>query len=390
MAIEPTRHPAAPDPSRLLVPAVLRDAGVKVVSRDGVRGVVIPEAVKQQVNVLLAVEQLAQADPNWTPRFNVVTLDPQTHGYSSRDTRVKVGSQWKDGRAPNKLGLLALADAAGLPIETRRMGPNEVRAGELGWVATVEIRQSDGTTKRISASKIVDVEFEREVIHDQCINEQTGAVDEARARKRWLTERPHFEAKAETKAVERAIRAALQIPHALTEDHFRRPWLVIGWSYTPDYADPMVRSALLERALGARGALYPVEHDQPAAGELAAPPSDEPEDVDAELVEPEAGHEATPEPEAPPPARAPSERRAEPAAAPHAATHGETPDWVTAAGDTRFPGGKYKGQSIRAVAEGNQNYLRWLVQQDGRPGQDDPVKEHARAYLRAIDEGLVS
>lgn len=271
------------------VPTALREVGVFVGqdTASGMAVVSIPAAVRERFNVLDPVQSFAQADPNWTPAIRVVELDPNANGgphfYSN--------SSWRGKVAPTKPALELLAKAGGvLYTRTERVPRDQLNPGELfAYKATIGIRRSDGTIEEVSREKGYNEEAEREEILDgvrrakawengQSTNrpkyvEGTPEFD-AEARKRWLQEQRYAQGKTESKAILRAIRAAFQVPQQITPQDAAKPWLVIGYSFTPDYDDHEIKRALVAAGLNAQAAIYGPGAAAPAAEQAALPPVD--------------------------------------------------------------------------------------------------------------------
>lgn len=246
----------APAAVAVPIPAVLRELGVRIAedAASGNRLVLIPSEVRQRVNVIDPVTSLVQADPNWTPRVSVAELNPDPdngpHFYKQAGGKL----------APTKQALEVLAKAAGiLSTTTERIPRAELDDGEIGYRATVTIRRSDGTTEQVQREKVWVKEAERAEIEDAVRNARTKRWqhgDDAEIEKRWLKELRDRYAKTESKAVLRAIRAALQMPHTFTPQDAAKPFLIIGFNFTPDYNDVETRRMLVAAGLNAQAAVY--------------------------------------------------------------------------------------------------------------------------------------
>lgn len=273
------------------VPSALHEIGVRI-GKDEESGyaiVVIPKGVRAKTNVLDPVQSFAQADPNWTPSLRLVELDPDAvngpHFYKQAGAKL----------APTKQGLELLAKAAGvLYTRTRRIAREDLAEGErFGYVATIGVRRYDGSIEELERSKTFVEEVEQQKIQDAVTSATNrdgggprfpeGPARLAEIRKRWLAELEHGAAKTESKAVLRAIRAALQIPHTFTPARAALPFLVIGYSFTPDYSEPETRRLLIAAGLNAQAAIYGSESRSSDVVDVAGP-----------AVELEAGEPAEP------------------------------------------------------------------------------------------------
>lgn len=360
--------------SRVPVPRFLQDIGVAILEDKtlGARIVAIPSAVREKCNVIDPVTSLVQADPNWSPRISVCELNPSKDGphfYSQAGGKL----------APTKQALETLAKAAGiLYTRTARIARGELADGEIGYRATVGIRRSDGTVEEILREKVWVEEAERAEVEEavtaaraynngQRTNNPKWVPDsdewKAEVHKRWLREMRDRYAKTESKAVLRAIRAALQIPHTFTPADAAKPFLVVGFNFTPDYDDEEVKRMLVAAGLNAQAAIYgggtqttPINL---ATGELP-PAGNEPEEEGgrpAVSPDPQQAGEAT----SPPASSVPEDDDPEPVAA--GDSSGED------GGDAVIPGGAYEGQTLAQVAAlgpDGEEYLAWMARNAGR------------------------
>jgi hypothetical protein len=225
----------------LALPDAVQQLGVEMREHDGVRAVFFPQELRGRVNVLLPVAEVAQADPHFSPSIRLVELEKERHTYAQGNNR----------NALSKQGLEILANTAGIfDTQATKIPTGELDEGEIGYAASIKIRRSDGTIDTITRTKIVDREVEAAKIADEVSgwmtrNNKTQEQGKAEYKKRWLKERGDMHAKCESKAVLRAIRAALQIPHVFTDAEMKRPFLVIGYSFTPDWSDPQTRQILV-------------------------------------------------------------------------------------------------------------------------------------------------
>lgn len=384
---------------------VLAEAGVQVQeSEDGrFRSISFPRDLAEHVNVLLPVQELVQADPNYTPTIRAVQLNPDKDGphFYNQGGRL----------APRKQALETLADVAGMRVaRCRPMRKAELDAypdGTIGYEATVMLRRSDGTPQEITRHKIWDPEVERYRIVQEVKTATTregakrfaeGAPEDAEIRKRLLQEKQFAPQKTESKAVLRAIRAALQIPHTFTAQDAAKPFLVVGYSFTPDYTDPEVRRLLVEYGLGVRteevygrAALAP--------GDVGiAPESEAPEEAPGTAPPAPAAEEEPPGGGAPPEAATEPERGPAPAAfegaePPPPGAPAPEPAGGRGSEEEAAPGAyvlpaeftRYAGQTIAHVAEEakDSEYLAWLCSDKVQ----EPTRSAARRYVEAQGKG---
>lgn len=376
------------------IPPALAERGVRFIETSGgARLLDIPAALRAEANVLLPVSEIAQADPLWQPSVRWLQLDIEKNTYPGQ----------KDGElALSKNGVLALAEAAGIEVvSTTRMDRGTLMPTEFGWQATVRVRRGDGTWRHFTASKIIDVEDEKLAIDLQV---RTGKFtkdkpEDAKVQaiaKRLATEKPHWNAKAETKAILRAVRAVLQLPPAYTRAELGKPFVVVGWNLTLDYNDPEQRAAAIEHGLtgqrSAAGQLYAL----PAADDTAADHGDvidvdaheRPDGVDEHGEIAPTGWGATAaaavdeaadagyEPDQPEPA----------VAAPRGKTDAEKV--ADAAGATIIHAAlrKHAGKTVAAVHVEEPGYLVWIASPKFAPksDQDRDLKQKVGDYLYAV------
>lgn len=291
-----TRRPAN-------LPPALAEIGVQIATDDsGFRAVVFPPEVRQRCNLLFPVSEIAQADPNFTPSVRIAQLDVQAHAYESTQQRGKF--------AINKQGLEILGNCAGVLYQkTGRIPKAEIEDTELGYWGEIAIRRSDGTVEPIRREKVVDREVE-----EYKIRSTVARMDKSDAEKRkifdnrWLAEREHMRAKCESKALLRAMRAALQIPHLYTRAELQKPFVVVGYSFTPDYDDPETKRLLVAHGLAATNTVYGERRalDAPPPEQRAADrilPSEEQVAAELGLLPGDGGTLSVPEPPSASPAQ---------------------------------------------------------------------------------------
>lgn len=273
---------------RTALPKELEALGVKVAidPASDMQILVIPKELREKFNVLAPIQAFQQADPNWRPSLRVVELDPSKDGphfYAQQGNKL----------APRKQALELLADAAGIVQRTVQLfGRERVEVGGVvaetfTHLATAKIRKSDGTLSTLQASRTYEPYAEYEEIRDSAAkapiwengqrsgktlgdpgSEQALATE---VRKRWLNEIKFAKAKNESKALNRAIRAAIQTSQTYTPAQAAKPFVVVGWNLSPQ------DSAL---ALGAIAQLYGATPEALDAGPAPTPGWDAPEAIE--------------------------------------------------------------------------------------------------------------
>jgi hypothetical protein len=349
------------------VPQFLEAIGVHFLYDEvtNARIVAIPGEVRSKVNVIDPVTSLVQADPNWTPRISVCELNPSKDGphyYQQAGGKL----------APTKQALEVLAKGAGvLYTRTDRIPKAELDEGEIGYRATIGIRRSDGTVEELRREKVWVEAAERQEVEDavtaarayengQRTNKPKWVPDSdewrAEVQKRWLRELRDRYAKTESKAVLRAIRAALQIPHTFTPAEAAKPFLIVGFNFTPDYDDVEVKRMLVAAGLNAQAAMYgpsaPTERINTTTGEITSG-ADSPTTDAEEAAAPgdQQVEAAASDPLTPAAASAPDEDEPEPTlfGDQQAAEDADTPAWFVVPAVEGI-GESWRGKTLSEIA----------------------------------------
>lgn len=389
------------DTGGMIVPPELRGSGLRL-NRDettGVVAIVLPPELRQNFNLVSPVSQLTVMNEMWRPALAVIHLDPNEHGYPGERT---------GDVALSKRGILALADGAGISVTTDRMDKAGLKAEEIGWHAFGKIMQADGRNREISDHYVLNEQYVKEEIWQKALDDEEKyakkdnrpadrAKAEDKARQRWMKERKYLSAKAETGAILRMIRQALQLPHALSARDFAKPWITVRVAFTPDMSDPAVRSQVIDHAHGAASRLYGLPPTNYVAEYEQAPAiAEQSEVLEGEVVD----APAPPTPPAPAPAgdedpdAAYAEYVRQQEAESAAPDDGATNSWesiAAAAGATVVNFGKHSGLSIGDIYSRDGSYLDWLCSSQYQPKneQAERIKSHSADYLKAaIQLGL--
>lgn len=282
--------PAAPKAEvairREPVPRELEALGVKIAVDpvSDMQILIIPKELREKANVLAPIQAFQQADPNWRPSLRVVELDPDPvngpHFYKQQGGRV----------APRKQALELLADAAGVvQIRTTLMGRERVEVSSViaetfTHLAILRIRKSDGTLRTLEASRTYEPFAEYEEIRTSVGSGQYAKTPgtpeyDAEVRKRWLNEIKFAKAKNESKAINRAIRAAIQSPQTYNPADAAKPFVVVGWNLAPQSSEA-VQAAIAQ--------LYGAAPEALEAAIPSAPEWDPPEEAHGELLQDDA------------------------------------------------------------------------------------------------------
>lgn len=362
------------------IPAALEKAGVTIAEQDGYRAVMFPPELRENFNVLLPTQEISQAVELIRPSIRAVELNPDfengSHFYNQ-------GTKSRPRLAPTKTALETLAFTAGLtlartrPLRADELSPYLGESGvAFGFEATVAIRRPDGTPLEISRSKIWQGDVEhRKIMNaglpDWCDTEEKRRVERE---KRWLTEKEFAPAKTESKAVLRAIRAALQIPHTFTPEQAAKPFIVVGYDFALDYSDERMLRLVLERSSDREREVYGAP-ELPAASETAGETAGETTSSPPADIQEEAPDSETPIEEPPPlfEGDEPPEPEADPEP-PNVSLELVLPDVFT----------RYPGSTIgEIVAAGDETYLKFLA---SKKVKSEAINAAAKAGLAALKE----
>lgn len=208
---------------------------------------------------------------------------PPMHRVSLRAVVVQPGdcyadSKWcRDGeQALGKTGLLKILQAAGGSVSWSRRMDDRSDPYYCEWAVMIRYRQLDGQWIEVQGSKELDL--------------RDGSPEAMGQNGRQLAQsRRHIQPMAETKALLRAIRAALALRQKYTREELARPFVVPALVPDLPMDDPRVREQVVASMLGAQAALYgpvapaPVE-PLPALPIREVVASDEPELAEVEGV----------------------------------------------------------------------------------------------------------
>jgi hypothetical protein len=255
---------------REAVPRELEALGVKVAvdPESDMQILIIPKELRAKANVLTPVQAFQQADPNWRPSLRVVELDPRPDGEHFYKQQGKL--------APRKQALELLADAAGVvQVHTQLLGRERVDVGGMmaetfTHLAILKIRKSDGTLRTLEASRTYEPFAEYEEIKSS--PNTKGPAD---LHKKWVNEVKFAKAKNESKAINRALRAALQISHTYSAADAAKPFVVVGWNLAPQSTE-LVQAAIAQ--------LYGAAPETVELGPAVVSGWDLPEPIEGEVV----------------------------------------------------------------------------------------------------------
>lgn len=363
---------AMQDPAEpIALPPAITDLGIRTVVQDGVRLIQMPDDLAKRVNLIQPATQIAQADPEITPRLSLVQLSVDLHTYKDERRQLSL----------NKDGLGLLAYHSGIDIDTEMIPRSLLRDSEIGYKALATMRRSDGSFATWPGQKKIDLDDERAAVEEQVRAQSRKADDgpwsedviQQRIKARWVKEKPHFEAKCETKAILRAVALILQLKRGgYSPADLARPFLTLSWGYTP--LDPEARA---KRADNAAESLYGRRARQLAAAPETSQYDDPTHAQDSPPADVVDIHPS-------PPAAEDLGGEPDPVAAP---IQGEIPPGVAAAGETIVTFGK-AAQVVRAdgskgvkVCELSPEHLRWLaIEYQPTTSDREAIVTAARTY----------
>ena len=146
-------------------------------------------------------------------------------------------------RAPNKVGLLKLLAAAGGKVISSVRLDDRKDPLVCEFQVTIDIVQLDGNIARSIATKRLDFS-------------DGSAQISAMKDKQLVQQRQMIAELAESKAMNRAIRAALQLKQKYTVQELARPFVIPKLVVDLDMSDPLIRQMAAAKALGIEAQLY--------------------------------------------------------------------------------------------------------------------------------------
>jgi hypothetical protein len=159
--------------------------------------------------------------------------------------------------APTKAALNKIAAAAGISWDASRRVDDRKHPHYCEWEVVGSMLMPDGTVRRESACKTVDMREDNgadgrggdlQQIISTAKNKDRDPTSEI------LAVRQHIASHAETKAKLRCIRALLGLQTAYNAGDLKKPFVVVKLS--PDPHHPAVQGAVMDRFFGASQSLY--------------------------------------------------------------------------------------------------------------------------------------
>lgn len=239
---------------------------------------------EKKYNVLVPVQTMQDFPDIYKMAINTVKISIEDDTYNQNGRK-----------ALNKIGLEKLMAAANIQIlESKQIIPSTIQyavemAKQLGqpvefdkrdiaYKVTISVPDLTGSVRIVTATK----EMIAEEIHDECIsNAIFKKKTEAEGEKEFLQIMKFRNALCESKALNRAIRKALNVKSTYTITELNKPFAVP--IVVPNTEDPEMKKAMVDRYRIGTNALYGVElGSQPDQTAIVAP-----QQFDA-IAEPEA------------------------------------------------------------------------------------------------------
>lgn len=216
----------------------------------------VPPNLSDVANVLVPVSQITQVDENFSPTPRIVKLEVGVDTYKQGSK--KIGSQWTDMQALNKQGLMKLAELAGIEF----LSPNFDFMGGKGIAVTAYGRKrgADGLWRSHHGTKVVwfdrlEKKIRREAVSAAAkYNKPTPT--EVELEERVDNEMDNVAAKVETKAMNRVIRSFLSVKAAYAPEELNKPFFIVAYAFTPNYADKNVRGLIAMEHGQSQASLY--------------------------------------------------------------------------------------------------------------------------------------
>jgi hypothetical protein len=222
------------------------------ITGDGMKVMSLPPDLGKKTNALVPFAQVVQSRPDFEPVPAMVKLDVENHAYEVKGKRRNPRSGNDENHyALNRVGLMKLADVAGLKVgktEWDYMQGTGVRADAIMFQ-----RQADGTWRAVRGSRTERFGRLEKKLTRQAIKRMRSWRDSPEEDgPRWNeyieesidAEMDVIDAKTESKAQNRCLRALLGLNPTYFRDEFDKPFLVLRWSYKPDAATAAREGAL--------------------------------------------------------------------------------------------------------------------------------------------------
>ncbi len=242
-----------------------------------------------KANVLVPTTRISGLSELHAPVIDEVYLSPDPaegdvyHDYQTKKYRL------------TKQGLHKLSVVAGIewhPLASCRTD-NMCDRDYISFRAVGGVRKADGKLVPVQGSYDIDFQVLEETLLDQYPNtykkqEWFKKLDEggkrdaiARAvRRDMLFKRKHKLAICETGAMNRVIRSLLGLKGSYTPAELKKPFVMVRIVLKPDYSDPDIKKAMIEKALSSTTGLYGDATTQQPVIDIPSTPAEIPEAIE--------------------------------------------------------------------------------------------------------------
>jgi hypothetical protein len=230
-------------------------------------GAKILEWRKQGFHVLSPAIQVSTFAPGYGVNASMVLLDPTTDEKGrGLDVYWDERTMKQDERGLSKIALGKIAAAAGvswLPGQSGRKDPLTIQNLWIYQVLGVYLAY-DGTPQTIHGEKEIDYrdgsaqigEWSRDAWREALSRDSRTRHINGWSDNRVMQARSHGAERAETGAMERAIRMGFGIKHVYTLDELRLPFVALRVCPVMDMSDPRVRAMVADRQLQGVAAMW--------------------------------------------------------------------------------------------------------------------------------------
>jgi hypothetical protein len=235
---------------------------------------------KQGYNVLAPTTQIQQISPFHRIRVEFVKVDPNPENgevYKVGNKRVGTDKQgnpiYEDELTFSKVALMKFADAAGITWNWKDTRAVTITPDYVYYEAVGALRKASGEWIALKGSVEIDLKVkEQEIYQTKLATAQSWANDKDKKKylggktpEQWarektaedmMRERKYKLRKAETAAMERVIRAALQLKQKYSPAELQKAFAIPKVDFSPDYNDPEVRRLMVQQGIQASHNLF--------------------------------------------------------------------------------------------------------------------------------------
>jgi hypothetical protein len=245
-------------------------------------GLIELKKYENEYNVLAPTTQIQQISPFHRIRVEFVKVDPDPE----KGDTYKVGSKcigkdsqgkpiYEDELTFSKVALMKFADAAGITWNWRDTRAVSITPDYVYYEAVGALRKPSGEWIALKGSVEIDLKVKEQEIYQGKLEYAKKLADskydsdkkklDGKTPEQWakektaedmLRERKYKLRKAETAAMERVIRNALQLKQKYSPKELEKPFAIPKVDFSPDYNDPSVRKMMLQQGIQASNNLF--------------------------------------------------------------------------------------------------------------------------------------